>query len=148
MGKRAYSEINLHIVWHVKDNSPVLTEHVEVQLYRFLRGRAVREAGVFWHDSGGTDDHVHLAVTVAPTLGISEWIGQMKGASAHFINHEIVNRKLLEWQSGYGVVSFGRKDMLWVLDYIRKQREHHATGRVHDRLERIETEEEKPLERG
>jgi hypothetical protein len=35
------------------------------------------------------------------------------------------------------VVSFGTADLDWVKAYIRNQREHHAQGKVHDRLERI-----------
>ena len=45
--------------------------------------------------------------------------------------------KALEWQPGYGVVSFGTGDLEWVKSYIRNQREHHARGGCHDRLERI-----------
>jgi len=26
---------------------------------------------------------------------------------------------------GYGAASFGTKDLEWVVDYIRKQKEHH-----------------------
>jgi hypothetical protein len=32
---------------------------------------------------------------------------------------------------------FGKKDLDWVRQYIRNQREHHAQGSIHDRLERI-----------
>jgi hypothetical protein len=71
-----------------------------------------------------------------------EWIGRLKGASSHHVNHEICNRKVLEWQDGYGVVSFGTKDLPWVLEYIRNQRQHHASKRVFDRLERIDRPEE------
>jgi hypothetical protein len=59
------------------------------------------------HAIGGTEDHIHLAVTVPPTLLASDWIGELKGASAHYVNHALANRKVIEWQSGYGVVSFG-----------------------------------------
>ena len=38
---------------------------------------------------------------------------------------------------GYGVVSFGTKDLEWVKRYVRAPREHHARGTVEDRLERI-----------
>lgn len=44
--------------------------------------------------------HVHLAVSVPPALTISEWIGELKGASAHYVNHEVARRRVLEWQSG------------------------------------------------
>jgi putative transposase len=83
-------------------------------------------------------DHIHVVVTTPPALLISEWIGRLKGASAHHINHEICNRKVLAWQAGYGVVSFGSKDLPWVAQYVEKQKLHHANAAVHDRLERIE----------
>lgn len=93
---------------------------------------------VIVHEVGGVEDHVHMAVSVPPSLLISEWIGELKGASAHYINSEIANRKLLAWQAGYGVVSFGTKDLPWVAAYIRNQKEHHARGTTHERLERID----------
>jgi putative transposase len=48
--------------------------------------------------------------------------------------------KGLQWQAGYGIVSFGTKDLKWVLNYIRNQREHHSTGNIYERLERTEDE--------
>ena len=153
MSLRAYSEINLHVVWRVKGDAPVLRDTVEAQLHRYLWERAAREADVRVHALGGTDNHVHLAVSVPPTLLISKWVGELKGGRAHFINHEIVNRKVLEWQTGYGVLSFGSKDLPWVVEYIQKQREHHARAATHDRLERAVAEEQengagKPAEAG
>lgn len=138
MPRNVYHEIHLHVVWRTKDNAPVLVDAVENRLHHYLRNRAMRTPGVFVHAIGGMPDHVHLAVSVPPTLLLSEWIGQLKGAGAHYINHEICNRKVLEWQTGYGVVSFGTRALPWVIGYIRNQKEHHAAGGVHDRLERIE----------
>jgi hypothetical protein len=43
-----------------------------------------------------------------------------------------------QWQGGYGVVSFGTRDLPWVVAYIENQREHHARGTIHERLERVE----------
>jgi putative transposase len=145
---RAYSEINLHFTWHVKDDNPVLRNEIETQLRRFLRGKVVETPGAYYHEIGGTDDHVHLVVSVPPTIQPSEWIGQLKGASSHFINHRIANRSVLAWQTGYGVVSFGSKDLPWVTAYVRNQRKHHAAGTTHERLERMDPPEDKPAEAG
>jgi hypothetical protein len=38
----------------------------------------------------------------------------------------------------------GAKDLDWVRAYIRKQKEHHANGTIHERLERIAFDELKP----
>lgn len=39
MSKNYYSEINLHITWHTKDSSALLTPAVEPLAYRELRKR-------------------------------------------------------------------------------------------------------------
>ena len=50
------------------------------------------------------------------------------------------------WQRGSGVVSFGKKQLGWVLEYIANQKEHHARDTWVDRLERITVEEAMPEE--
>lgn len=141
MPRNVYAEINLHLVWHTKHNTPAITEIIEDRLYRYLRNYAAKTPEIIMHAIGGTENHVHIAVSVPPTLTVSEWIGKMKGASAHYINHEIAKRKILEWQTGYGVVSFGTKDMSWVVQYIQNQKEHHMKKNIQDRLERIVVDE-------
>ena len=144
MPRNAYSEINLHFVWHTKENVPVLEGSIEKHLYDFLKDRALQAPGLYFHAIGGIEDHVHPVVSVPPTLLISDWIGQMKGSSSHYINHRIVNRHLLDWQTGYGVVSFGTGDLPWVISYVRNQKQHHAKGTTQERLERGEAEADQP----
>lgn len=136
MAQNYYAEINLHLVWHTKESSPQLTPQVESIVHHYLRGRCIDTPGVYIHAIGGIETHVHLALSVPPTLTISEFVGQLKGASSHDANQRL-GHKALEWQTGYGVVSFGTKDMPWVVDYILNQRDRHARGQVEDRLERI-----------
>ena len=128
------------MVWHTKDNAPVLVGSIEKHLYGFLRDRARQTPGLYSHDIGGIEDHVHLVVSVPPTLLISDWIGQMKGSSSHYINHRIAKCHLLDWQTGYGVVSFGTADLPWVISYVQNQKQHHAKRTTQDRLERGEAE--------
>src|SRR5260370_39543666 len=142
MSNRAYSEINLHFTWHVKESLPIISPEIEPRLYREITSYALKSKGLIFHEVGGTETHIHIAVTIPPTLVISEWIGRLKGASSHYVNHELVNRKLLEWQAGYGVVSFGTKDLEWVVNYVRNQKEHHRNGTTVERLERIASEED------
>jgi putative transposase len=144
MAHNYYAEINLHIVWHTKESSPLLVPKVEAIVHHYLRGRCIDTSGVYIHEIGGTENHVHLCVSIAPTILISELVGQLKGASSHEANQKL-GYKALEWQTGYGVVSFGTGDLPWVKDYVLHQKERHARGKVEDRLERItDIEEESP----
>jgi len=147
MSQNCYSEINLHLVWHTKLSYPSLTPEVEVVAHQCIKQKIINWPGAFVHEVGGTETHVHVAASIVPTITISEFIGQLKGASSHDVNQKIgLGRKLLEWQGGYGVVSFGTKDLEWVKRYIRNQKEHHAKGQVHERSERF-TQEEAPGEK-
>ena len=137
MSEHAFSQINIHITWHVKNNQPVLNGQVEKEVYRYIYARAIEEPGVFVHEIGGTDNHMHLVATIPPTVLISEWIGRLKGASSHFINHA-GKGKILEWQQGYGVVSFATRNLEGVIDYVRNQRKHHAENKIREDMERIE----------
>jgi REP element-mobilizing transposase RayT len=136
MSRNYYAEINLHITWHTKESSPLLTPKIEAIVHHNLRGRCINTPGVFIHEVGGIETHVHLCMSVQPTILISEFIGQLKGGSSHEVNQKL-GHKALEWQGGYGVVSFGTGDLKWVKDYVRNQRERHSRGKIVDRLERI-----------
>jgi len=104
----------------------------EKELYSFLETKIIETPGAYFHAVGGTADHVHIGTSIRPTIDIDNWIGQLKGASSHEMG------KSLGWQSGYGVVSFGTKDLRWVVNYILNQKEHHKRASIYDRLERIE----------
>jgi putative transposase len=143
MSRNYYSEIHLHLTWHTVLSRPLLTPEIEQLAYRALKHKIVNTPGAYVHEIGGTETHVHLAVSIAPTITISEFIGQLKGASSHEVNQKLGSaRKELEWQAGYGVVSFGTKDLEWVKAYVRNQKEHHAKGQIYERLERITADED------
>jgi len=138
MSRNYYSEINLHLVWHTKNSLPLLTPKVEPLTHGFLRNRITETSGVFLHEIGGIENHFHVAVTIPPTLMISEWVGKLKGGSAHDVNDKMgLKQKVLQWQTGYGVVTFGTRDLEWVMSYIRNQRVHHQGKSAQPRLERI-----------
>jgi putative transposase len=139
MSRNYYSELNLHINWHVKENLPLITSKIEPFLHRYLKQKIMNTPGAFIHEIGGTETHLHLAITFPPNLLISDFIGQLKGSSSHEANQQIGRGdKILQWQTGYGVVSFGTGDLTWVKEYIRHQKEHHAKNTIHDRLERCD----------
>jgi putative transposase len=145
MARDYYAEINLHVVWHTKLSSPTLTESVAKVVYESLRSRVFRTAGVILHAVGGIETHVHLAMSIPPTLTISQFVGQLKGGSSHSVAEAFPARtEQFAWQGGYGVVSFGTRDLPWVVDYVLHQKERHARQKVIDRLELI-TEPEPEL---
>src|SRR5262245_15104752 len=68
-----YAEINLHVVWHTKLSSPALTMEVTKVVYESMRSRCLSTAGAIVHAIGGIEDHVHVALSIPPTLLISQF---------------------------------------------------------------------------
>ena len=134
MSSHVYHEIYLHFNWHTKGDLPLLSGELESLAHAELQAKCRRIKGAYLHAVGGTDTHVHLALSIEPFVTISELVQELKGASSFEVNKRM-GRKALEWQRGYGVVSFGKSNLDWVLDYVRRQREHHAAGQCHARLE-------------
>ncbi len=143
MSSHVFHEIYLHLNWHVKDDRPTLKPEIESLVWDLIEQRCRKTNGVYFHGIGGTETHIHLAINIEPHVTISELVKNLKGGTSHDAN-EHVRQKLLYWQRGYGVVSFGKKNLPWVLDYIHNQKEHHAAGRIQDRLERTGFDEEEP----
>jgi putative transposase len=136
MASHVFHEIYLHINRHVKDDRPTLDLEIEPLVHQLIKDRCRRIKGVYFHGIGGTETHVHLAINIEPFVTISELIKDLKGGSSHDLNTQLGSKELY-WQRGYGVVSSGKKNLEWVLRYIGDQKEHHAKGRVQERLERI-----------
>ena len=136
MSSRAYFELYYHITWHTKDSLQMITPEIEHHLYKYIRAKILETPGAAVHALGGVTEHLHIACSLPPVVQLGEWIGRLKGSSAHYINHN-VRPKSLQWQSGYGVVTFGKKDLAWVIDYVEKQKEHHRLRNTYPRLESI-----------
>ena len=136
MSSHVFHEIFLHLNWHTKADRPLLTQPLEPAVHQFLRDRCRLSKGIFFHAVGGTENHIHLAVNIEPSVCISDMVGELKGACSHDIN-QIEKQKVLEWQRGFGIVSFGKQQLDWVVAYIANQKQHHAQGETHERLEKV-----------
>lgn len=82
-------------------------------------------------------DHIHVAVTIPPSIAIAQWMKRVKGASSYEINGLFPNTEArFRWQRGYGVLTFGAVKLQMVVDYIAHQKEHHASQQIEVYMER------------
>ena len=115
----------------------MISTDFETSLHNVIAAKAKLLDGIV-HAVGGTNNHIHLAVSIPPSISLSEFIGQVKGNSSHFVNHEIKPDYPFAWQSEYGVVTFGGKQLDVVVKYVKNQRKHHKDNSVIGLLECVE----------
>jgi putative transposase len=119
----SWSQLYYHVVWATRGREPLITPALEPLVHRQLRQIAQHQR-IFVHAVGGTDDHIHMAISIPPTLAIATAMKQIKGASSHAIRPEAGGT--FGWQEDYGISSFSKRHLPQVVAYIENQRRHHA----------------------
>ncbi len=84
----------------------------------------------------GIEDHVHVMARCSPAVSVSNLVKQIKGTSPCIVQREIRPGEFFKWQGSYGAFSIAETHLEPVRRYIRRQEEHHRTGRLNATLER------------
>ncbi len=116
-----YTRNHIHVVFGTKDGRKCIQGEARQQLWDNLRDTA-RLYGVTAVEIGGTEDHVHLLLTMPPKVSVSVLLCAQKANSSKWMNEQ---GHLFGWQAGYGAFSVSASNLDKVADYIRRQTEHH-----------------------
>lgn len=139
----SYWQLFYHLVWATKNREPFLTPAVETQVYGSLTSKAVGLRGIVYA-LGGTVDHVHMVVSIPPTVAVARFVGQVKGVASAHLNKSGLSPVHFAWQDGYGAFSFDAKRLPNFVAYAQRQKEHHTAGTLIPLLERLTAEDVGP----
>jgi putative transposase len=132
---QVYYKLFYHAVWSTFHRESLISASIEPALYAFLEGKA-KQNQCFIHAVNGTENHIHVVITIPPSRSISEMIGRLKGSSSYHLNNIMGLSTSFEWQDGFGIMSVSEKALGGILKYVRRQKEHHSTARLSEDLER------------
>ena len=135
-----YWRLHYHLVWRTFRRLPLLTDDCFAVVRRSIYSRA-RRLGAVVHDVGGTDDHVHVVVSIPPTVAVATCVGQLKGASSHSANEWLAARSRFRWGERYGALTVGDQALETVIAYVQNQREHHSRKTLSSVLEHSEADD-------
>jgi REP element-mobilizing transposase RayT len=113
-----------HIIFSTKDRMPLIDSELKPELHAYLGGM-VRELKGKAYSINGTADHVHMLVSLPPTIAISEALKMVKANSSRWASEKWRGRKIFGWQTGYGAFSVSKSNVSSVIKYIETQEEHH-----------------------
>jgi putative transposase len=132
-----FHQLVFHFNWATRNREPMLTPNVEARLIPYIAGKC-GELGYELHAANGALDHLHVLVSLTPSVLIADVAKNLKGASSHYINNVSGLKETLYWQDGYGVVSVRKSEMPGITRYIEKQKERHKLGTLVEELEKTE----------
>ncbi|MFH7027728.1 MAG: IS200/IS605 family transposase [Heteroscytonema crispum UTEX LB 1556] len=129
-------QLYYHLVWATKQRQPLIKLDKEPELYNYIIGKS-HALNCIVHAIGGMEGHIHLVVSIPPTMAISEFVKKIKGSSSYYLNHtNTATSEKFAWQEGYGVFSLGSKQLEQAVNYVKNQKIHHLQGTTNSHLEK------------
>lgn len=128
-GCHSIYDLKYHIIWCSKYRYRVLVGEVAYRARELIR--EVGAANYVDILSGSlSPDHIHILVSVPPSLSISKLVRYMKGKSSRKLLLEFPNLRKRYWGQhmwarGYFAVTVGNLNQQQVQKYIENQESHH-----------------------
>ena len=127
------TRILLHVVFSTKERRNLITSAVESELHAYLGGICRNQESPALI-IGGTENHVHLLISLSKNIALSDLMMTLKKDSSKWIKTKGDMFADFHWQDGYGAFSIGESQVVAVTDYIRGQKERHKTMTFEDEL--------------
>lgn len=119
-----FTQIYVHIVFSVKGRQNLIQKSWKDELHKYICG-VVNGKEQKVYAIGGMADHIHLLVSIKPTISISDLVRDIKANSSKWINEKQYVVGKFQWQEGFGAFSYGQSQLDIVITYINNQEQHH-----------------------
>lgn len=140
----AFWDTYYHLIWATHRRAHLITPTVEETLFRLIRHKSQMLKCPI-HAVNTMPDHIHIVTSIRPSVAVMQWVKEVKGFSSYQTNQLDVADEYFSWQSGYGCLTYGRKALPNIIDYVQNQKQHHANDDVYQYLERTDNEETNSL---
>jgi putative transposase len=117
--------VYLHIIFHVKNTSPVIRQRDLNTLHAYLAATTYNLCQGLQPEVGGTQNHVHLLCSLPKDNPVPIVVNKLKVASHQWLDNQGNYYHPFAWQKGYGVFSVSPNNLSAVRHYIQHQEQHH-----------------------
>lgn len=114
----------VHIIFSTKHRNDFIDESIEEELFAYISTicKNLYSPSI---KIGGTDNHIHILLTLSPKYALMKVIQEIKAHSSRWIKTKGKKYEDFFWQDGYGAFSVSQKHIFATINYIINQREHH-----------------------
>ena len=120
----SYISCHVHYIFSTKQRRRLITPEIRLRLWAYLGGIA-RENKMKAVAVGGTDDHVHILLSLPATITLAKAAQMIKGGSSLWIHETFPNQRNFAWQEGYGAFTVSVSQLDKTIAYINNQETHH-----------------------
>ena len=136
-----YTQIIYQIVFSTKDREQTLVKPNRSELYKYIFG-IHKNKNCHLYRINGIEDHLHIITHLHPSISLSSLIKDIKLASSEYIKKSELFPKFRGWQDGYGAFTYSIKEKDRLIEYVKRQEEHHTIKTFREEYIEILNEQE------
>jgi putative transposase len=120
----SYRQIFYQIVFATKYRKPTINESHCKELYRYIWG-VVKNRNCQLFRINGVEDHIHILSDLHPTVSLANLVKDIKAGSSLWMKETDLFPDFEGWADGYGAFTYSIRERDKIVNYIKKQKEHH-----------------------
>ncbi len=125
-----------HLVFSTKHRAQLITASRRERVFHTLAELVAEQRGRLT-EVGGMADHVHLLAEIPRTIGVADFLQELKSGSSRRLSRASERSSPFAWQRGYGAFSVSRSQVPVVARYIQRQEEHHRKMTFGEELRKL-----------
>ncbi len=132
----SYRQILYHLIFRTKNSRKTIDQAHAKELYAYIMG-FIKNKGCFLYRINGMEDHLHILCDLHPKIALADYMRDLKTSSSVWLKQTGKFSLFEGWADGYAALTYAWKDKDMIINYIKKQQEHHKKESFEDELKRL-----------
>lgn len=103
----------------------------DTALYAYIHGIITKQKCKLYRING-IEDHIHIFCSLHPSLSLAQFVQDIKVASNLWMKSTHKFPLFEGWQVGYGAFTYNIRERDMIINYVKKQKEHHGSENYYD----------------
>lgn len=132
----SFRQIYYQIVFATKYRRPTITETHCEDLYKYIWG-VVKNNHCKLYRINGIEDHIHIFCDLHPSVALANFVKDIKVSSSIWMKQSGLFPDFQGWQEGYGAFTYNIREKDKIINYVKKQKQHHKKEVFYDEYKRL-----------
>lgn len=120
----SYRQILYHIVFRTKDSRRSLPQENIRELFVYVNG-IIKAKHCVLHRINGMEDHIHILSDLHPSIALADYVKDIKISTSVWLKQNEHFPLFDGWSEGYAALTYSWNDREKIVNYIKRQQEHH-----------------------
>ena len=119
-----YTQILYQIVFGTKHRERTMIKKYRPELFQYIAG-LLKKKNCHLYRINGVEDHLHIITHLHPSMALASLVKDIKLSTTKMIKEKNIFPNFGGWQDGYGAFTYHIEAANNLIEYVKKQEEHH-----------------------